>query len=154
MVVTVIMSQKKQIKTKVDQAADVTGSIGLIPAVSHLSCGAALFIPVSHVFAFPARVLQSNLPPHSLPPTSSGNTYFLPPAPPCPPAVKTQRRGDGRVKGYVPRDLVNMQTLTSVCKVGPNYLVWASRKLQPMWNPVFYTHVINCRKTPTMTTLK
>lgn len=113
----------KETKTKVDQAADVTGSIGLIPAVSHLSCGAALFIPVSHVFAFPARVLQSNLPPHSLPPTSSGNTYFLPPAPPCPPAVKTQRRGDGRVKCYVPRDLVNMQTLTSVCKVGPNYLV-------------------------------
>lgn len=123
MVVTVTMSQKKQIKTKVDQAADVTGSIGLILAVSHLSCGAVLFIPVSHVFAFPARVLQSNLPPHSLPPTSSGNTYFLPLAPPRPPAVKTQRRGDGRVKGYVPRDLVNMQTLTSVCKVGPNYLV-------------------------------
>lgn len=86
MVVTVTMSQKKQIKTKVDQAADVTGSIGLILAVSHLSCGAVLFIPVSHVFAFPARVLQSNLPPHSLPPTSSGNTYFLPPAPPRPPS--------------------------------------------------------------------
>lgn len=67
MVVTVTMSQKKQIKTKVDQAADVTGSIGLILAVSHLSCGAVLFIPVSHVFAFPARVLQSNLPPHRPP---------------------------------------------------------------------------------------
>lgn len=81
----------------------VPGSRGLISTVSCLSCGAVLFIPVSHVCASPARVLQSNLPPLSLPPTPSGNTYFLPPAPPRPPAVRW--RGENRRGGEERQEL-------------------------------------------------
>lgn len=55
--------------------------------------GAVLFIPASYVCASLARVMQSNLPPLSLPPSPSGNTYFLSSTPPHPPAA-AQRPAD------------------------------------------------------------
>lgn len=91
------MSRMTYKKKSLKQKPTVLGSTWLISTVCSLSCGAVLFIPVSHVCASPARVLQSNLPPPSLPVTPSGNTYFLPPAPPRPPAVRW--RGEERNVG-------------------------------------------------------
>lgn len=87
-------------KVRLSMLVNVLGSRELTAVVSCLSCGAVLFIPVSLVCASPARVLQSNLPPLSLPSTPSGNTYFLPPAPPRP------QQSDGREEVQVLYDTI------------------------------------------------
>lgn len=121
------------------------GSTGLIPTVSSLSCGAVLFIPVSHVSASPARVLQSNLPPLSLATISPGNTYFLPPAPPRPPAVRwrgeERRGGTAGVERYVSCafDGRSCLGLNSMCASACVSLFMCAKwpisyeKLQQMW---------------------
>lgn len=75
--------------------ADVLVSRGLIPMVSCLSCGAVLFIPVSLVSPSPARVLQLNLPPLSLPPTPP-RKHILPASGPtsAPSSHTEERRGE------------------------------------------------------------
>lgn len=78
-----------------------------------LSCGAALFIPVSRLCASPARVLQSN-PSSPLPPTKPLRKHILPaPGSASPPSSEVERSSTEEMQ----RDAV------SCVLNGGNYLV-------------------------------
>lgn len=65
-------------------------SRGLTQTLLAPSCGAALFIPVSHLWASPARALQSNLPPHLPPRRAPQETHTS-----CPWPHLAPQQGDG-----------------------------------------------------------
>lgn len=65
-------------------------SRGLTQTLVAPSCGAALFIPVSHLWASPARALQSNLPPHLPPRRAPQETHTS-----CPWPHLAPQQGDG-----------------------------------------------------------
>lgn len=74
-------------------------SWGLTQTLVAPSCGAALFIPVSHLGASPARALQSNLPPRPLPRRAPQETHTSCPWPHLAPQQGDRTVGEGRGGG-------------------------------------------------------